>query len=140
MIKHLTQPTKDSCMSTCLAMVVGISAKESYDKYHTKLQKYEIWFDTILDEYKIPYYYGSPRSSRLSGTVLCFATVPSLNIQGVFHQILIQYEEGKFTVFDPAQGRGGAKYYIPSNQKIDNELQVHLESWLIDLVIPLVYK
>lgn len=140
MICHLTQPTKDSCMATCLSMVLGISEKEGYKLYHKKLQKYEIWFDTILDKYGIPYYYGSPRSNRLSGNVLCFATVPSLNMQGLLHQILIQYEEGKFTVFDPAQGRVGSKYYIPNNQEIDNELQVNLQSWLVDLVIPLVYK
>lgn len=140
MIKHLTQPTKDSCMATCLAMVIGISAEEALKMYHADLQSYKIWFDDVLENYRIPYYYGSPRSSRISGNVLCFATVASLNMPGMLHQILIQNVDGKFTVYDPAKGRVGAKYYIPHTEGPETELAKHLQSWTLDLILPLVHK
>lgn len=140
MIKHLTQPTKDSCMATCLAMVIGISAEEALKMYHADLQSYKIWFDDVLENYRIPYYYGSPRSSRISGNVLCFATVASLNMPGMLHQILIQNVDGKFTVYDPAKGRTGAKYYIPHTEGPETGLAKHLQSWTLDLILPLVHK
>lgn len=140
MIKHLTQPTKDSCMATCIAMVIGISAEEAVKLYHTDLQSYKIWFDDVLEDYRIPYYYGSPKSSRISGNVLCFATVASLNMPGMLHQILIQNSEGSLTVYDPAKGRIGAKYYIPHTEGPETEEAKHLQSWTLDLIIPLVYK
>uniref|UniRef100_A0AAU8GEL9 Peptidase C39 domain-containing protein n=1 Tax=Salmonella phage vB_SEnST11_KE23 TaxID=3161174 RepID=A0AAU8GEL9_9CAUD len=140
MIKHLTQPTKDSCMATCLAMVIGISAEEALKMYHTDLQLYKIWFDDVLEKLHIPYYYGSPRSSRISGNVLCFATVASLNMPGMLHQILIQSVDGELTVYDPAKGRSGSKYYIPHTEGPETELAKHLQSWTLDLILPLVHK
>lgn len=140
MINHLTQPTKDSCMATCLAMVIGISAEEALERYHKDLQSYKIWFDNVLDSYRIPYYYGSPRSSRISGDVLCFATVASLNMPGMLHQILIQNVGDRLTVYDPAEGRLGAKYYIPHTDGPETEDAKHLHSWTLDLIIPLVHN
>lgn len=127
-------------MATCLAMVIGISAEEAVKLYHTDLQSYKIWFDDVLEDYRIPYYYGSPKSSRISGNVLCFATVASLNMPGMLHQILIQNSEGSLIVYDPAKGRVGAKYYIPHTAGPETEEAKHLQSWALDLIIPLVYN
>ena len=138
MLKNLTQPTEDSCMSTCLAMVLGISENESYSLYHHKLINYKIWFDDVLTENGIPFYYGSPKSSRISGDVLCFVTVASLNFQGGLHQVLVHCSDDKLTVYDPAKGIKNAKYYISPNQEISSKMEVHLRSWLLDIIIPLV--
>lgn len=127
-------------MATCLAMVIGISAEEALERYHKDLQSYEIWFDNVLDTYRIPYYYGSPKSSRISGDVLCFATVASLNMPGMLHQVLIQHVDGVLEVYDPARGRKGAKYYIPNTRGPETDTRKHLQSWTLDLIIPLIHN
>ncbi|SQA60902.1 Uncharacterised protein [Raoultella planticola] len=72
-----------------------------------------IWLDDALDYYKIPYFYGSQRKAELLYGFIYFLTVPSLNIQGGLHQILMSLTADRgIEVFDPVMGRPGAKYYV----------------------------
>jgi len=53
-------------------------------------------------------------------------TVPSLNLEGVTHRIVLYYDEpnAKMIVFDPNEGREGVKVYTPENLKSWNEVWI----------------
>ncbi len=137
-IKHITQPTNDTCMTTCLAMILDKDVAW-IKAHHEDIFNYRKWHDDYLREAGIPFYYGSPRSGRLSGNVLALLTVASLNHLGGLHQILVEHRNnGTIEIFDPAKGRPMTKYYVPRGCIKDLSKQVELESWTIDLIIPLV--
>lgn len=137
MITFQQQPTEDTCMITCLAMLLDRPVREMMDKYHDLLYKKEIWLDDILDDFKIPYFYGHPRKAQLNQGFVYLLTVASLNIQGGLHEILLEFDRSRnITVFDPNKGKEGIKYYVYGDPKNDNE--VSLVTWTIDLGIGII--
>lgn len=139
MIQHQQQPTKNTCMSACLAMVAGQPVSDVVAMWHDKFHDKTDWLDDALDHYKIPYFYGSQRKAELLYGFIYFLTVPSLNIEGGLHQILVALTaERGIEVFDPCMGRTGAKYYIYGNTPGENE--VLLSSWCIDLSVPVLQQ
>lgn len=135
MFSHKTQPTADSCMSTCIAMLVDIDENVAYDQWHEKFHSRKAWLDTALDSYDIHYLYGSPRSGTLIRGFAYLLTVPSLNIEAGLHQVLtVLPPAGDIKVLDPVKGRG-RRYYVYEDPQGPEE--VCLKSWVIDLAIPL---
>ncbi len=139
-IYHRTQPTKNSCMATCIAMLADLDVDFAYTRWHDKFQNKSAWLDTALDVYNIPYFYGSPREARLNKGFAYLLCVPSLNIRGGLHQILALYpysaEPGHITILDPAKGRG-VFHYVYHQEPDEEDKEVELISWTIDLAIPL---
>lgn len=138
MMQHLMQPTHDSCMATCMGMIVGLSADQAYNEFHERLyykrDKGE-WYDDILDEYKIPYSYGHPRKNTIFGDAIFILTTPSLNMKGGTHAILaLSTFEGNIRILDPIRGWPLKKYYVWGEPTLPNE--VELTSWSVDLIIP----
>ena len=126
-------------MATCVAMVAGQPVDEVVARWHQAFHDKTDWLDDALDYYKIPYFYGSQRKAELLYGFIYFLTVPSLNITGGLHQILISLTaERGIEVFDPAKGRPGAKSYVYGDPKSEDE--VSLISWCIDLSIPVVQQ
>ncbi|EPK0710199.1 hypothetical protein [Enterobacter hormaechei] len=139
MLQHQQQPTFNTCMATCVAMVAGQPVDEVVSRWHQAFHDKTDWLDDALDYYKIPYFYGSQRKAELLHGFIYFLTVPSLNITGGLHQILISLTaERGIEVFDPAKGRPGAKSYVYGDPKSEDE--VSLISWCIDLSIPVVQQ
>ncbi|MDB2179364.1 hypothetical protein [Citrobacter farmeri] len=136
-LKHQQQPTHNSCMSACVAMISNQSVTEVVEQWHDKFHSKEAWLDDAMDHYRIPYFYGHPKKAELLSGFIYFLTVPSLNIVGGQHQILAAVKEGPVVeIFDPAKGRDGAKYYVYGECKKAEERE--LISWTIDLAIPVV--
>jgi len=118
-------------------MFLDRPVKEMMDKYHNLLYKKEIWLDDILDDFKIPYFYGHPRKAQLNQGFVYLLTVASLNIQGGLHEILLEFDRSRnITVFDPNKGKDGILYYVYGDPKNDNE--VSLVTWTIDLGIGII--
>ena len=112
-LKHQQQPTHNSCMSACVAMISNQSVTEVVEQWHDKFHSKAAWLDDAMDHYSIPYFYGHPKKAELLSGFIYFLTVPSLNIVGGQHQILAAVKEGPVVeIFDPAKGRDGAKYYV----------------------------
>lgn len=69
-------------------------------------------------------------NNTVSPGKIYLATVPSLNIPGYFHQIIIDTREN-IQIFDPNRGVSGRNYYVtkasPSARK-----QIKLHSWILD--------
>ena len=139
MLQHQQQPTFNTCMSACIAMASGQPVDEVVERWHQNFHDKTDWLDDALDYYKIPYFYGSQRRAELLYGFIYFLTVPSLNIQGGLHQILVSLTaERGIEVFDPVKGRPGAKHYVYGERCSDDE--VSLISWCIDLSIPVVQQ
>lgn len=137
MIKHQQQPTFNTCMSACIAMVASRPVDEVVELWHEKLQSKAAGIDNALDYYNIPYFYGHPRSATLWDGFIYFLTVPSLNIVGGLHEVIAIFADGHENIlFDPAMGRPGSKYYVFGEPKTDNEVEII--SWTVDLAVPLV--
>ena len=82
-LKHQQQPTHNSCMSACVAMISSQPVTEVVTLWHEKFHNKEAWLDDAMDYYR--------------GT----------------HQILVAVKEGPVVeILDPAKGRDGAKYYV----------------------------
>ncbi|HHT1687825.1 TPA: hypothetical protein ACTYOT_006075 [Raoultella ornithinolytica] len=139
MLQHQQQPTFNTCMSACVAMVAGQPVDEVVQRWHQSFHDRTDWLDDALDYYKIPYFYGSQRKAELLYGFIYFLTVPSLNIQGGLHQILMSLTaERGIEVFDPVMGRPGAKYYVYG--KAENDEQFGVTSWCVDLSVPVVQQ
>lgn len=130
MTRHLLQrqqPDGQTCMATCLAMLLDMDTAECVARYHDKLYSQDFWFDDILDEHNIPYEYGHPARGKLYQGHVYLATVPSLNNAGGTHQIVIDYSHDEYVVLDPNIGRDVKEYA---------EDGFNLLGWCIDLILP----
>lgn len=137
MIQFQQQPTKTSCMSACVAMVSGQPVEDVVQRWHESFHDKTSWLDDALDFYKIPYFYGSQRKGELLYGFVYFLTVPSLNIKGGLHQILMSLTADRgIEVFDPNKGRKGCMYYVWGGEQGGDQFVV--TSWCIDLAVPVI--
>lgn len=113
MIQHQTQPCPVSCVSTCLAMVAGKPVDQIVERFHAAYRETELSLGDMLRELEIGFtdYRSSERQSiNTDGVYLC--GVPSLNIRGGMHEIVIEMaDDGEWTILDPNMGRGDRLYY-----------------------------
>ncbi|UAN48029.1 hypothetical protein KGP17_11110 [Serratia sp. JSRIV001] len=136
MIEHQQQPTFNTCMSACIAMVASRPVDEVVELWHEKFHAKTDWLDDALDHYGIPYFYGHPKQGTLRNGFVYFLSVASLNIVGGLHQVIAILVEGDKPVFlDPVMGRPGSKYYVFGEPKTDSEASII--SWTVDLAVPL---
>ena len=104
MIIHQTQPTHNSCVVTCLAMLANKQAIEVVRSHHNRYWESVPSIISIMEDLDIvavPVGHGSP---------LCYGHVyllcmPSLNNPAGTHQIIVDLNNDSVTVFDPACGR-----------------------------------
>lgn len=116
MITTQQQPTKDSCVSTCLAMVLSVPCQIMIDKFHERYRYKGENIKSIMEEAGIGYeaFGGLDHVgiADLSDGVY-WVTVPSLNIPGGYHQVLIEITDGgdMWCLHDPQRGKEGILYY-----------------------------
>lgn len=108
-MKLVNQINDKSCVHACLSMVTGIPVEKLWERFPRPMwQEDEI---VVLVENKIfpvPAAAYGPQFLRY-GTYMM--SVPSLNVEGALHCVLVVYnEEGAF-LYDPQSGREGKKYY-----------------------------
>lgn len=128
LINHQTQPCPISCVTTCIAMVADIPVADIYDNVHTRYQKENLSIREILDELKIPFKsFDSADRNSVCDDGAYITSVPSLNIVGGMHQIIIEVTDDLWWVFDPNEGKGDRLYYV-AEANPDNKLEVSLSS------------
>ncbi len=97
-IVHQFQPTPTTCVHTCLAMVLGKPVEEviaeiglpqglNQEDLLASLRRYDLMHAMTL--------FGA------LWTGWQFVVVPSLNVRGGTHQVLVHYDQG-YTVLDPS--------------------------------------
>jgi hypothetical protein len=107
-IKRQTQPDGKTCMHTCLAMALGVPVQRVIDKIGSDPFD-EMKLHGLLERWGLVW--NACVYSRLVFRGWHFACVPSLNIRGGNHCILLWWDpmEGKLVIMDPARGERYAK-------------------------------
>lgn len=135
-ITHKTQLTVMSCIATCLAMLLDKDPKQVDDEFTTD------YIRGFTDVSNYLYKHGIFAQPHITAGIhqirpgrLYLATVPSLQLPGLFHQIIIDARFDGVTVYDPCKGLEGKQYYSYDHIAEGNDLAYPLRSFLIDYEI-----
>ena len=149
MIELQIQPDGYSCVSTCLAMTVGIPVEVIIEAgWHKKYREDDESIRDMLAFYQVPFteYHTLDRVALAHiETGVLWVTVASLNNPQGWHQILIEVyntpEDILWKVFDPQAGREGQRYYTDIEELAESDpLATKLEGgYIIDAWIPASY-
>lgn len=128
-IKHQTQPCKDSCLMTCVAMAMGVDAGVFMDELHdeSEISAPVPIRDLIPSLVRRNIYAekldGVMRYPLIDNCPLIITTLSKTNI-GILHAVLVYYNEyGDFILLDPAEGRYGVETYS-SYDWMDNKVPI----------------
>lgn len=137
-ITHVIQKDSMSCIPACLSMLTGKDQLIIDKEFIPYYLKNELTVSRYLEKHNIrtiPYYTAGIHEI-LNGN-LYLGTVPSLQIQGLFHQIIIDARFVKPVVYDPCKGIPNKNYYVVERCDDDRDchLQFPLRSFLIDYKI-----
>ena len=132
----VTQPTHNTCTSACIAMITELPIDQVIEEFHTKYINHHITLHGYLRvkgvSTKMPVEKPS-FPAPLSPGHLYILTVPSLNEEGMFHNIVVDYRWGeKPHVLDPCEGKKNHKYY---DNYLTGDLAVPLKSWIVEAVV-----
>jgi hypothetical protein len=111
-IKHVTQPTPHSCVHACLSMVTGLSVHDLIARFSDDDGLDYPKTATVLTEMGImPVSMPAitPHTMPICGAY--FVSVPSLNLPGRSHQVVVNLEGEKWVLYDPNDGYDGRKFY-----------------------------
>lgn len=131
-----TQPCPVSCVSTCLAMIVGRPAADVIEELHKPYRDGDLSLREMLEYLGIKYTaFYSVDTPPLADEGVYLCTAPSLNIEAGNHQILIEVTDEGYFVLDPVQGREERKFYMPRGKGNGDPLAVDLGGFVIDAFI-----
>lgn len=94
------QPTGDTCVVTCLAMALCVPVETILPHFGSRAGSLSMR-DIIRTLEICEVDYQPFILPRLSVNGWYFAVVPSLNIPGGMHQVLLHFDTGALHVFDP---------------------------------------
>lgn len=140
LIKQQVQPTEITCASTCMAMILDIPVEKAIYEFH---EKYYTERNITCSEYlqskglKVERMYADFSPSRINYNAVYGLIVPSLNIEGGTHFVLMEVDsEGNWCIYDPNYKKESKKYYIPVKyEDNDNNLEVGINSYVIEFSI-----
>ncbi|UIU26973.1 hypothetical protein SA80RD_86 [Escherichia phage vB_EcoS_SA80RD] len=137
MIKHVKQPTLNTCVSACLAMILNKPVEKVIEEFHSRYyNNWEITISEYLTKNGVQHHCsegGGRETLHMGGLFLC--TVPSLNIPGALHQIVIDMTDHKFIVHDPIKGWEGKKFYVGPDQDPEETGAFIIHTWVKDVEI-----
>lgn len=135
-ITRQMQPCPYSCVSTCLAMIVGRPAQEVIGQMHQPYRDGDLTLRQMLERLDVEYTaFFSLDCPPLADEGVYLCTSPSLNIEGGNHQILIEVTDEGYFVLDPVQGREDRKYYVARGKGDGISLAVDLGGFVVDAFI-----
>lgn len=122
-IKHRQQVTNTSCVAACLSMVTGVEQ----ERIIGQMAKHDGGRSSLHDEYRQWVRMGYlprrlPYGDMKFGAVMV-ATVPSLNLPGGNHRIVIDHREC-LKVLDPNEGREGKLFYTADSLRTWTDLTI----------------
>lgn len=112
MIEHQMQPCPVSCVTTCMAMIIGMPVSDMR-AMHEEYVGGDLGIGEILRRLGIPFTdFRSSERYSLGDEGVFLVSVPSLNIQGGMHQVVVEMlSDADWRVYDPNQGKEGKLYY-----------------------------
>lgn len=143
-IKHVTQSLPDSCVSACLAMILGVDEKKVIEEFHRQYVNEEIYPSDYLKSkgVDVKVHNTQQRSKDLENNRVYMLAVPSLNIECGLHAILactVTMDNGNtgWVIFDPNQGRCDRRYYTTGIDSFEYSqgIACEVKSWCAELSI-----
>lgn len=108
-MKLINQINDQSCVHACLAMVTGVDINEVWARYPFPLTpKQEL---TVLIEGRAWPIAQNPFDNQFPFCGVYLVSVPSLNVHGVLHRVVVTASETEVRCFDPQRGRAGRLFY-----------------------------
>ena len=134
-IKHQQQPTWNSCMSACVAMILNKPVNEVIDEFHDDYRSEKIDTDEYLRLNGVDCEVLLSNAKFEAGNIYV-CSVPSLNKQAQTHAVIIDMREEFWCIYDPNQGKEDKLYYVPNSPDVPlEENQVYLITASADLKI-----
>jgi len=135
-IKHQQQPTNNSCVSTCIAMILNQPVDQIIKEFHKDYLNQEINVDEYLHIRGIKCRPLMSTGSVMIWERIYFLSVPSLNVLGYWHQILGYFDnDGNFKIQDPNKGREDKLYYVEHDIEFTKYNEFRLKSYLFDFEV-----
>lgn len=136
-LTYQAQPTNDTCVSACIAMVLGVPVQEVIADFHNRLHHENVTLrDYLYERLLCPQSYLADEYVEFEDGYVYFATVPSLNTKGTFHQILFDCTGTKLTIHDPNNDPDKLRYVLRYKDENLNaplkENEYPLMSWVIE--------
>jgi hypothetical protein len=100
-------------------MITGKTSKAVFDEFHNAYMEGSMRLHDYLKKHSIPFELKTIEDHCRPDTVYLLS-VPSLNIRGGMHQVVLDTRGDGCVVYDPAMGRDDKYYYVydnPSNAK-----------------------
>lgn len=139
-IKHQMQPTPDTCTSACLAMILDVPVENVVEFFHKDwmARKTDPAHFLVRNFVKFQIH-REPYDNVLKYGEVYLISVPSVNITGRNHHLLVDMRqgEGKEIIYDPNEGRMDKSYYVGWTKGREKDGQYPLKSWTIELLIEL---
>lgn len=101
-IIHQLQPTYNSCVSTCVAMLAGVPAERVVDKWNNLYHDEPYRLLEMLSDYDILGIPHSPYCGSIYYGELYLVSVQSLNVVNGLHQIIVDARGENKLLFDPS--------------------------------------
>lgn len=105
----INQINDQSCVHACIAMVTGTPLMEIWERYPFPLTpKHEL---TLLIEGRAWPVEQSQFTNQFPLCGVYLVSVPSLNVSGVLHRVVVMVGETEVRCLDPQRGREGKAFY-----------------------------
>lgn len=129
-LKH--QPTANTCVATCLAMITGLPVETVIDEFHDEFMGYNLDVKTYLETKGVIVERTEDRHA-LGFDSVYLLIVPSLNSIGQFHCVLCDTrqpdENTAMTIYDPAR-KTSQRYTAHAHDAEPGETPIM--TWIID--------
>ena len=114
-MKIVNQDDDKSCMLACVAMISDKTLTEIRSLYKGNIPLSDRELFDLVESLELAIY--SERYNEIHRNSVYIIVVPSLNITGGTHGIVVDTRGGEMRVFDPQHGRKGKKWYTTDNLK-----------------------
>lgn len=136
LINLVRQPTGDTCTSACLAMITGIGVEDVINEFHQKWKDQESNPSEFLKVHGFEHeIHTDPFNNCVDWGYVYLVTVPSLNIEGGLHHIILDTSGDSEMVYDPNNGKKDKRYYVNWTRKDVKHNEVKLHAWIVDIKI-----
>lgn len=120
------QPTANTCVSACLAMLTGMPVELVVDDFHEEFENHITSIPEYLAEKGVIVKRTEDRQA-IGFDKVYLLVVPSLNCVGQFHMVVCDTRWGSMDIKDPA--RTGSQRYVGHDAEPG---ETEIMSWIID--------
>jgi hypothetical protein len=119
-------------------MLTETNVQKVIEEFHELWRHHKTNPSLYLSKKGVPHKVHSSYEGHADFGNIYLLTVPSLNISGGLHHIILDLrdeETDEVVVFDPNRGKHGKYYYQGWDKPLESAWSVVLHAWIIDLIV-----